>query len=111
MAENGKAGLNGDILIWYPTLEHSFELSSMGIRVNKESLIRQLELEGKQEREKLYFHQKLLNGELPLTIGGGIGQSRLCMVMLHKAHIGEIQASIWPQDMREECEKAGIPLI
>lgn len=111
MAENGKAGLNGDILIWYPTLEHSFELSSMGIRVNKESLIRQLELEGKQEREKLYFHQKLLNGELPLTIGGGIGQSRLCMVMLHKAHIGEIQASIWPQDMREKCEKAGIPLI
>lgn len=111
MAENGKAGLNGDILIWYPTLEHSFELSSMGIRVNKESLIRQLELEGKQEREKLYFHQKLLNGELPLTIGGGIGQSRLCMVMLHKAHIGEIQASIWPQDMREECEEAGIPLI
>lgn len=111
MAENGKAGLNGDILIWYPTLEHSFELSSMGIRVNKESLIRQLELEGKQEREKLYFHQKLLNGELPLTIGGGIGQSRLCMVMLHKAHIGEIQASIWPQDMRKECEAAGIPLI
>lgn len=111
MAENGKAGLNGDILIWYPTLERSFELSSMGIRVNKESLIRQLELEGKQEREKLYFHQKLLNGELPLTIGGGIGQSRLCMVMLHKAHIGEIQASIWPQDMREECEEAGIPLI
>lgn len=111
MAENGKAGLNGDILIWYPTLERSFELSSMGIRVNKESLIRQLELEGKQEREKLYFHQKLLNGELPLTIGGGIGQSRLCMVMLHKAHIGEIQASIWPQGMREECEEAGIPLI
>ena len=111
MAENRKAGLNGDIRKWYPTLDNSFELSSMGIRVNKESLIRQLELEGKQEREKLYFHQKLLNGELPLTIGGGIGQSRLCMVMLHNAHIGEIQASIWPHDMSEECEKAGIPLI
>lgn len=111
VAENGKAGLNGDILIWYPVLQRSFELSSMGIRVDKEALLRQLKIEGKEEREKLYFHKKLLQGELPLSIGGGIGQSRLCMVMLHKAHIGEIQASIWPEDMRTECEKLGMQLI
>ena len=111
VAENGKEGLNGDILIWYPVLGRSFELSSMGIRVDKESLLCQLKLEGKEDREKLYFHQQLLNDKLPLSIGGGIGQSRLCMVLLHKAHIGEIQASIWPEDMRTECEKAGMPLI
>ena len=111
VAENGKVGLNGDILIWYPVLGRSIELSSMGIRVDKESLLRQLKLEGKEDREKLYFHQQLLNDKLPLSIGGGIGQSRLCMVMLHKAHIGEIQASIWPEDMRQECEEAGMPLI
>ena len=111
VAENGKPGLNGDILIWYPVLGRSFELSSMGIRVDKESLLRQLAIEGKQEREKLYFHKRLLAGELPLSIGGGIGQSRLCMVMLHKAHIGEIQASIWPEAMRQECEQYGMTLI
>lgn len=111
ISENSKAGLNGDILIWYPVLGRSFELSSMGIRVDKESLIRQLKIEHQEEREKLYFHQQLLNDKLPLSIGGGIGQSRLCMVMLHKAHIGEIQASIWPEDMREECAKLGMPLI
>jgi aspartate--ammonia ligase len=111
VAENGKPGLNGDILIWYPVLGRSIELSSMGIRVDKESLLRQLKIEGKEEREKLYFHQKLLNDELPLSVGGGIGQSRLCMVMLHKAHIGEIQASIWPEDMRKECLALGMPLI
>ena len=111
VAENGQAGLNGDILIWYPVLGRSFELSSMGIRVDKESLIRQLQLEGKEERQQLYFHQQLLNYKLPLSIGGGIGQSRLCMVLLHKAHIGEIQASIWPDDMREECKKMGMNLI
>ncbi len=111
VAENGKAGLNGDILIWYPVLERSFELSSMGIRVDHDSLLRQLKEEGKEERTELYFHKKLLSGELPLSIGGGIGQSRLCMVLLQKAHIGEIQASIWPEDMRKECEAAGIPLI
>lgn len=109
--ENGKKGLNGDILIWYPTLGHSFELSSMGIRVDKESLVRQLELEGQEGREQLYFHRQLLAGKLPLSIGGGIGQSRLCMVLLHKAHIGEIQASIWPEQMVKECEEAGMPLI
>jgi aspartate--ammonia ligase len=111
VAENGKAGLNGDILIWYPVLGHSFELSSMGIRVDNESLLRQLKLEGQEEREKLYFHQQLLEDKLPLSIGGGIGQSRLCMVLLHKAHIGEIQASIWPEEMRQECEEMGMKLI
>ena len=111
VGENGLAGLNGDILIWYPVLGRSFELSSMGIRVDKESLLRQLKLENKEERETLYFHQKLLNDELPLSIGGGIGQSRLCMVLLHKGHIGEIQASIWPEDMRTECKKLGMTLI
>lgn len=111
VAENGKAGLNGDILIWYPVLDRSFELSSMGIRVDKEALLRQLKIEGEEDREKLFFHQQLLQGKLPLSIGGGIGQSRLCMVMLHKAHIGEIQASIWPEEMRKECEAAGMPLI
>jgi len=111
MGENGYEGLNGDILIWYPILERSLEISSMGIRVDKMSLLKQLEISGKQEREKLYFHQQLLNGSLPLSIGGGIGQSRLCMMLLHKAHIGEIQASIWPQDMRNECKKMGMQLI
>ena len=111
IGENGLAGLNGDILIWYPVLGRSFELSSMGIRVDKESLLRQLKLEGKEERESLYFHQKLLHDELPLSIGGGIGQSRLCMVLLHKGHIGEIQASIWPDDMRKECKELGMTLI
>jgi aspartate--ammonia ligase len=111
VGENGLAGLNGDILIWYPVLGRSFELSSMGIRVDKESLLRQLQLEGKEDREGLYFHQKLLHDQLPLSIGGGIGQSRLCMVLLHKGHIGEIQASIWPDDMRSECKKLGMTLI
>ena len=111
MAEDGRMGLNGDILIWYPVLGRSFELSSMGIRVDKESLLRQLEIEHQEERKQLYFHQQLLNDRLPLSIGGGIGQSRLCMVLLHKAHIGEIQASIWPDDMRQECEQLGMPLI
>lgn len=111
VAEDGKKGLNGDILIWYPVLEHSFELSSMGIRVDKEALLRQLEIEGNEDRKELYFHKQLLADKLPLSIGGGIGQSRLCMVMLHKAHIGEIQASIWPEKMRRECEEAGMPLI
>ena len=111
VAEDGRKGLNGDILIWYPVLGRSFELSSMGIRVDKESLLRQLEIEGQQQREKLYFHQQLLNDKLPLSIGGGIGQSRLCMVLLHKAHIGEIQASIWPDDMRQACKALGMTLI
>ena len=111
VAENGKEGLNGDILIWYPVLGRSFELSSMGIRVDKESLLRQLKIAGKEDRAELYFHRRLLGDQLPLSIGGGIGQSRLCMVLLHKGHIGEIQASIWPDDMRAKCEAAGMPLI
>ena len=111
IAENGLQGLNGDILIWYPVLGRSFELSSMGIRVDHEALLRQLELEGQQQRETLYFHRQLLEGHLPLSIGGGIGQSRLCMVLLHKAHIGEIQASVWPEEMRQECKRMGMPLI
>ena len=111
VAEDGRRGLNGDILIWDPVLERSVELSSMGIRVDKESLLRQLKLEQQEQREQLYFHQQLLNDRLPLSIGGGIGQSRLCMVLLHKAHVGEIQASIWPDDMRRECKEMGMPLI
>ena len=108
---DGYLGLNGDILIWYPVLERSFELSSMGIRVDKESLLRQLDLEGKAERKHLYFHQQLLHDKLPLSIGGGIGQSRLCMVLLHKGHIGEIQSSIWPEEQRKECKALGMTLI
>ena len=109
--EDGFCGLNGDLLIWYPILGRSIELSSMGIRVDKAALERQLELQGKTERRNLYFHQRLLNGTLPLSIGGGIGQSRLCMVLLHKAHIGETQSSIWPDEMRRECRELGMTLI
>ena len=108
---DGFLGLNGDILIWYPVLEHSIELSSMGIRVDKEALLKQLKIEGQEQRENLYFHKKLLDGTLPLSIGGGIGQSRLCMVMLQKAHVGEIQASIWPEEQRRECQENGMNLI
>ncbi|MBQ9093830.1 MAG: aspartate--ammonia ligase [Prevotella sp.] len=111
VAEDGTVGLNGDMLIWYPVLDHAVELSSMGIRVDKEALLRQLEIEGEESRKELYFHKQLLDGKLPLTVGGGIGQSRLCMLMLHKAHVGEIQASIWPEEMRCECDEAGMPLI
>ena len=109
--DDGFLGLNGDLLVWNPILGRAMELSSMGIRVDKESMLRQLELCGKQERKELYFHKKLLAGELPLSIGGGIGQSRLCMLFLQKAHIGEIQASIWPEEMKAQCAKAGIQLI
>ena len=111
VAEDGRAGLNGDILIWNPVLERSFELSSMGIRVDKESLVRQLAAEHQEQRARLFFHRQLLEGRLPLSIGGGIGQSRLCMVLLHKGHIGEIQASIWPEEMRRECKALGMSLI
>lgn len=109
--EDGFCGLNGDLLVWYPLLDRSIELSSMGIRVDAEALLHQLTLQGKEERQRLYFHQRLLRGELPLSVGGGIGQSRLCMILLHKAHIGETQSSIWPDTMRAECREAGIPLI
>lgn len=109
--DDGFLGLNGDLLVWYPTLGRSIELSSMGIRVDREALLRQLALQGKEERQQLYFHRRLLGGTLPLSVGGGIGQSRLCMVLLHKAHIGETQSSIWPDDMRTRCRQAGMPLI
>ena len=109
--EDGYLGLNGDILFWYPVLGRSLEISSMGIRVDRSALEYQLRLQGKEERRELYFHKKLLADELPLSIGGGVGQSRLCMMLLHKAHIGEIQASIWPEEMREECRKHNMPLI
>lgn len=111
ISELGKPGLNGDLLIWYPVLERAFELSSMGIRVNQEALLRQLKESGKEDREKLYFHKRLLEGSLPQSIGGGIGQSRLCMVLLQKAHIGETQSSIWPDEMRKQCKEAGMTLI
>lgn len=111
LAENGLPGLNGDLLVWYDVLDRAVEVSSMGIRVDKEALLRQLQHSGKEERLQLYFHRRLTEGSLPLSIGGGIGQSRLCMLYLGKAHIGEIQASIWPSDMRSECAEANIPLI
>ena len=111
ISENGLPGLNGDLLVWYPILERAIELSSMGIRVDREALLRQLEASGKEDRKELYFHKRLLDGTLPQSIGGGIGQSRLCMVLLHKAHIGETQSSIWPDDMRRECKAAGMTLI
>lgn len=108
---DGLMGLNGDLLVWYPTLNRSIELSSMGIRVDKEALLRQLALQGKEERKSLYFHKRLLDDTLPLSIGGGIGQSRLCMVLLHKAHIGEVQSSIWPEEMRKACKEHNMTLI
>jgi len=104
-------GLNGDIIIWNPEIKTAFELSSMGIRVDHQALEKQLEITGTTERRELYFHQKLLNGELPLSIGGGIGQSRLCMFYLKKAHIGEVQASIWPDEMFKKCRKNNIFLL
>lgn len=104
-------GLNGDIIVWYPVLNKAFEISSMGIRVDQKALKKQLELTGTIERKELYFHKKLLRGELPLSIGGGIGQSRLCMFFLRKAHIGEIQASIWPDETIEACQKYKIFLL
>ena len=103
--------LNGDILFWNNTLGCSFELSSMGIRVTPESLASQLKERGCEERSSLPFHKALLAGELPLTIGGGIGQSRLCMLLLGSAHIGEVQASVWDQATLDTCREAGIPLL
>lgn len=110
-SEDGFTGLNGDLLLWNPVLESSFEISSMGVRVDKEALLRQLRIRGQEEKTELYFHKKLLAGELPHTIGGGIGQSRLCMFLLRKAHIGEIQSGIWPEEMRLGCAAAGIHLV
>ena len=108
---DGHRGLNGDILVWNPVLNSAFELSSMGIRVSPESLKAQLEERGMMERAKLDFHSKLLKGELTQTLGGGIGQSRLCMFLLRKAHIGETQVSIWTDEIIKDCEKRGIKLL
>lgn len=109
--EDGYKGLNGDLIFWNPVLETGFELSSMGIRVSPESLRAQLKERGCEVRESLEFHKALLAGELPYSIGGGIGQSRLCMYLLQKAHIGEVQASIWPEDQIRTCADAGIELL
>ena len=98
-------------MIWYAPMECALELSSMGIRVNAESLRSQLEISGHEERASLPFHRALLDGELPLTVGGGIGQSRLCMALLAKVHVGEVQCSVWPEDMAKACADAGIALL
>lgn len=104
-------GLNGDILVWNPVLGRALELSSMGIRVDPETMRRQLALAGNQDREHLMFHRRLLAGELPQTIGGGIGQSRLCMFFLRKAHIGEVQAGLWPEALHENLARQNILLL
>ena len=103
--------LNGDIVVYYPVLDMAFELSSMGIRVDEESLMKQLKERDCLDRAELPFHKAVLNGELPYSIGGGIGQSRICMYFLRKAHIGEVQASLWPKDMIKECREHGINLL
>lgn len=109
--EAGHQGLNGDIILWNPVLDIPYEVSSMGIRVSPESLVDQLQLRGCEDRLLLDFHKRLVSNQLPQTIGGGIGQSRICMFLLRKAHIGEVQASIWPDAMRQQCEAHHIHLV
>ena len=109
--EEGYMGLNGDLLLWNPVLESAFEISSMGVRVDEDALRRQLEMRGEADKAGLLYHRMLLDGKLPYTIGGGIGQSRLCMFLLRKAHIGEIQSSVWPEEMRLLCHNAGIDIV
>ena len=108
---DGFNGLNGDLLLWNPVLKSAFEGSSMGIRVDAEGLKRQLEMRGETDKADLLYHRMLLEDRLPLTVGGGIGQSRLCMFLLRKAHIGEIQSGLWPEDMVARCHEAGIELV
>ncbi len=108
---DGGRGLNGDILFWNPVLKRAFEISSMGLRVDSECLLRQLKIRGNQERAELSFHKLLLEGKLPQTIGGGIGQSRLCMFFLRAAHIGEVAVGIWPEEMERACARANIFLL
>ena len=103
--------LNGDILFWYEPLQCALELSSMGIRVDEDSMVEQLKKTGDEDRLKLQYHKMILNKELPYTIGGGIGQYRLCMLLLGKAHVGEVQASIWPDEMLKKCEENGIHIL
>jgi len=107
----GMQGLNGDIIFWHSELEQAIEISSMGIRVSPEVLLRQLDIRQEQFKRELLFHRTLLAGNLPLCIGGGIGQSRTCLLLLQKAHIGEVQAGIWPEEMHTLCQEAGIPLL
>lgn len=108
---DGGRGLNGDILLWHPILERSFEISSMGIRVDPSTLLTQLEIRGMTDRQQLPFHRQLLAGELPQTMGGGIGQSRLCMFFLRTAHVGEVACGIWPEEMIQRCRQANITLL
>jgi len=108
---DGYCGLNGDIMVWDAVLDCALELSSMGIRVDRDAMLRQLDIAGCPERASLWYHRRLLDGKLPLTIGGGIGQSRLCMFLLQKAHIGEVQASVWPEEHISACRAAGIPIL
>ena len=108
---HGRKGLNGDILLRYPLLDRAFEISSMGIRVSPGTLAQQLEIRGVAQRREFPWHKRLLAGELPLSIGGGIGQSRLCMFFLRKLHVGEVHASVWPASMMERCKAAGVPLL
>ncbi len=107
----GKKGLNGDILLWYPLLNRALEISSMGIRVDRDTLLKQLEIRGVMKRKELEWHKRLLSNELPLSIGGGIGQSRLCMFFLRKLHVGEVHSSVWPDAMVKQCKEAGITLL
>ncbi|MDD4755846.1 MAG: aspartate--ammonia ligase [Prolixibacteraceae bacterium] len=109
--DDGYYGLNGDIIVWHPALECSLELSSMGVRVNRDSLLRQLSIKGCPEKASLQYHSMLLNGLLPQSIGGGIGQSRVCMFMLKKRHIGEVQVGIWSDELRKKMGKSGIELL
>jgi len=109
--KQGCTGLNGDIIVYNPALDNSLELSSMGIRVDPETMKRQLKIRDCEDRAQLYFHNRLLKGELPQSIGGGIGQSRLCMFFLRKVHIGEIQCSIWPEATRRECREKKVFLL
>jgi aspartate--ammonia ligase len=109
--EDGYIGLNGDIILWYTVLQTAFEVSSMGVRVDKKALERQLDAKGCTDRKELLFHRMLLNGELPYCIGGGIGQSRLCMFFLKKSHIGEVQSGIWPDVIYKQSKSAGITLL
>lgn len=111
ISEGEYHGLNGDIIVWDKVRKSNLELSSMGIRVSKESLLEQLRIRNLEERKDLYWHKRLLNGDFPQTIGGGVGQSRLCMLLLHKAHIGEVQASVWPEEVRKEALSHGVSLL
>ena len=109
--DDGGRGLNGDILLWHPVLQRAFEISSMGIRVDPPTLLQQLVERGLTERQQLSFHRMLLSGQLPQTMGGGIGQSRLCMFFLRTAHVGEVACGIWPDDVVQRCAAHNITLL